>query len=580
MAVKTYGWCRVEGTPIVDKQSVYGSFTNLPSTIDIFYGQPEVQIYNKSTNPLLALTDGIVYRQVFLEDLQHGSQFETIAEIDASYSVLLADIENEDKTISTLNDDIYYSEPIAITKSSVIFYGGSSELYYNKYCIIYVDEQVTPKVIAITSKYKGNAVAIDDTIDPTKYLEVYAIYEDGNKALIKQNYTIEPSDLIITSVGSNAFQVKYTTTQGVELTSGFVVTGVKSMTGIRAVYDGPTIAFTQEAEKKYFIVTVLYSDGSSATVTDFTFPDGRIVSTTNNGLLRIYFKGFYTQVQVPVYEVSTSRLIAYYNGPSVEVGNEWLKSYARIKIYYQSSDSTNSYYEDISYEQCTFSQSIIDHEGINQIGVTFEGKLGTVTTLMSIVGINPAITLNFIVAEYNGPDIVVGKSFSLENVLVKAYYSNGEVIQVNHFGIADNTIVHNIGTNTFIVNYIDDESQVASTTITVMGLAKDPTTDTNYTPISLDNYYPEATKLNNRYRGPAEAYKHTQFANMLYLNIQYLYNIFYSIETDFNSIVDKIDTDSYNKYFSLNNIKEIQDTEEKWLNNKLFVNGYYKKIED
>lgn len=580
MAVKTYGWCRIEGTPIIDKQSVYGSFTNLPSTVDIFYGQPEVQMFNKDPNPMLALTDGVVYRQIFLEDLEHGSQFGSIQEIDSSYDILLMDIENLNKTISTSNGDIYYSEPIAITKSSVILYGGSSELNFNKYCIIYIDEQVTPKIIAITSKYKGNPIPIGEEFD-IKNLEVYAIYEDGNKALVKQGYTLTPDSKVINSVGSNAFQVTYTTPQNKDVTSGFVVTGIKALVGIVCVYDGPTIAFDQEAEKKYFVTTVQYSDGSSATVTDFTFPDGRVVSETNNGLLRIYYKGFYNEVQVPVYEVTTSRLIAWYNGPSVEIGNEWQKEYAKIKIYYQGTDSYNSYYEDLDYEKCEFGQTIIDHEGINQIPVTYEGKLGTITTFMSILGVNPTITLNFITAEYKGPDIVVGKPFSLEKVIVKAYYSNSEIIEVRNFGVGNgSTIVSSTGPNEFAINYVDSEGQVGNTTVTIIGIPKDSTTDTNYTPISLDNFYPEATKFNNRYRGPAEAYKHLQIANMLYQNINYLYNIFYSIEKDFNNIVNDINTSSYNKNYSLNNIKEIEETEKKWINNELFINGYYKKIEE
>lgn len=580
MAVKTYGWCRVEGTLIIDKQSIYGSFINLPSTVDVFYGQPEVQIFNKDPNPMVALTSGVVYRQVFLKDLTHGNQFGTINEIDSSYSLLLADIEAVDKNIDTLHEDIYYSEPIAITESSVIYYASSNDLKYTRYTIIYVDKIVTPKVIAITSKYKGNPIPIGETFDQSD-LEIYAIYEDGNKALIKQGYTLDPSDITVKAVGSNAFIAKYTTPEGKELSTGFVVTGIKSLVGVRAVYDGPTVAIGQEAEKKYFITTVLYSDGSSATATDFTFPDGRAISETNQGLLRIYYKGFYTEVQVPIYEVTSSRLIAWYNGPGVEIGNEWLKEYAKIKIYYNGTESVNSYYEDLSYEKCEFGQSIIDHEGVNQIPVTFNGKLGTVTTLMSVIGVSPQITLNFITANYVGPEVTVGKPFLLTKVIVKAYYSNSEIIEVTDFGVGGgSTVVGLIGPNEFLINYVDPEGQTANATITVIGVPKDSTTDTNYTPISLDNFYPEATKFNNRYRGPAEAYKHLEFANMMYQNINYLYDIFYSIEKDFNKIVDEINTSSYNKNYSLNNIKEIEETQKKWLNNKLFVNGYYKKIEE
>ncbi len=569
MAVKTYGWCRVEGTPIIDKRQLYGDFTNLPPNVDIFYGQPEVQIFNKNTNPVLALTDGIVYRQIFIEDLEHGNQFETIQEIDASYNLLLSDINNINKRISTLNDDIYYHEPFAVTKSSVIFYAGSSELNYNKYIIIYVDTINTPKIIAITSKYNGSPIPIDDSFSLDN-LEVNAIYEDGNKAIIKQGYSLTPSNRVVTVVGSNPFEVSYITPNGKNLTSGFIVQGIKALVGVSVTYDGPTLAFTQEAEIKYFLVIATYSDGSSATVTDYTFPEGRVVSQTNNGVLRIYYKGFYATVTVPTYDVTNSRLIAWYNGPNVEINNEWQLQYAKVKIYYQGSNSINSYYEEIDNSNCEFDTMMITHEGINQILVTYVGKLGPVTAYMAINGFKPDVVLNFITAEYTGPNIVINKTFSPERVIVKAHYSNGEIIQVKGFTISTTTVTE-IGLNTFDVSFSDTDGNVGHTTFQVLGLPADSTTKDSYYPITLDNNYPEATKYNNRYRGPAEANKHDKYAYMINLNIRYLYSIFENLENNFNNLINKINNDSNNKYESLSRINEIETTKDKWINDERFI---------
>ena len=565
MAVFTIGWCRVEGMPIPDLEKEYGTFTNLPSGQKVFYGTPEIQINNP-----ISIVNGCVYKIVPLTEFGYS----TILEVDANFATLQNKIQTYDKTIDTDHGSIYYWEPFTVNESCVIYHADSTKKTFDNAALILIDQHATPEIIAITGSYKGGGVPVGEAFD-TKMLELYVIYADGNKARLLDNYTTDPVDKIITVVGSNVVKINYTTPTGKALTTTVIVEGIKNLQGITALYDGPHVGFGNEALRKYFIVVAQYSDGSSATVTDFSFPSGNIVSETNGGVLQIYYKGFYTDVVVPTYAVSTSRLMAYYNGPNVEVGHDFDIKYCKIKIYYASADGLHDRYEDIDPSLCTFSTTMVDHEGVNQITVQYVGQAGPVNTVMVVIGIKPETVLTFIEAQYTGPEIVVGKSYSAERVICKAHYSNGSIVQIRNFSLNSN-VVQYVGPNEYIVTYKEKDTTV-TTTITVIGLPKDSTTESGYSPVSLQNNYPEATRLNNRYRGPAEARKHDNIDNMIQENLLALYNIFANIEQNFNELVESVNGNNSIKVRTLNEVQHIEDTKYKWMHDERFAEGKYKQ---
>lgn len=565
MAVFTIGWCRVEGMPIPDLEKEYGTFTNLPFGQKVFYGTPEIQINNP-----ISIVNGCVYKIVPLTEFGYS----TILEVDANFTTLQNKIQTYDKTIDTDHGSIYYWEPFTVNESCVIYHADSTKKTFDNAALILIDQHATPEIIAITGSYKGSGVPVGEAFD-TKMLELYVIYADGNKARLLDNYTTDPADKIITVVGSNVVKINYTTPTGKALTTTVIVEGIKNLQGITALYDGPHVGFGNEALRKYFIVVAQYSDGSSATVTDFSFPSGNIVSETNGGVLQIYYKGFYTDVVVPTYAVSTSRLMAYYNGPNIEVGHDFDIKYCKIKIYYASADGLHDRYEDIDPSLCTFSTTMVDHEGVNQITVQYVGQAGPVNTVMVVIGIKPETVLTFIEAQYTGPEIVVGKSYSAERVICKAHYSNGSIVQIRNFSLNSN-VVQYVGPNEYIVTYKEKDITV-TTTVTVMGLPKDSTTESGYSPVSLQNNYPEATRLNNRYRGPAEARKHDNVDNMIQENLLALYNIFANIEQNFNELVESVNGNNSIKVRTLNEVQHIEDTQYKWMHDKRFAEGKYKQ---
>ena len=566
MAVFTIEWCRIEGSVIPDLGKQYGTFSHLPATTKVLYGAPEIQI-NNPTN----IINGCVYKVVPISEFGYTS----IPSIDESYGILLNKISEYDKTVNLMDDTNsaqYYYEPFTVEESCVIFHADSTKESFDRYAIIYIDEYATPEIVTIGASYKGPAIPVGETFSLDD-IELYAVYSDGNRAIIKDGYITDPADRIITQLNSNVVKITYESPTGTTFITSIIIQGVKNLQSIEVLYDGPSVAFGNEALRKYFVVIAHYSDGSSGTVTSFTFPDGNIVSETNAGVIAIYYKGFYATVVVPTYDVSSSRLIAYYNGPNVEIEHDFNINYCNIKIYYKSNDEVNTYYEDVDPALCIFAPMTIEHEGVNYIEVQYTGKLGPVNTKMVVIGIKPKVVLNFIEAEDTGPEIVQGKSFSPERVICKAHYSDGSVVVVKNFSINSN-VIEFVGLNEYEVTYKEDGT-IVTTTIGVIGLEKDSTTETNYTPIYLQNNYPEATRLNNRYRGPAEAYKHNDTDMMIFENIKTLYELFAYIEQDFNRLAETIGNSNSVKVRTLNNVSYIENQTTTWLQDRRFTTGKY-----
>lgn len=566
MAVFTFQWCRVEGNPIPDLGKEYGTFTQLPSNTKVFYGTPEIQINNPTS-----VVNGCVYKVVPISEFGYNN----ILDIDDNYSDVLQKANTYDKEIKfddENNSAQYYHKPFVIKESSIIFHADSTKKYFDRYAIVYVDEGAVPEMITIGATYKGLPIPVGDTFE-LKDIEVFAIYADSNRVQITEGYTIEPADRVITKLQSNPVKITYTTPEGTTFVTSIIIEGVKSLQSIEGFYDGPSVAYDTEALRKYFIVVAKYSDGSSTTVSDFSFPNGNVVNAINSGVITLYHNGFYTTVVVPTYEVASSRLMAYYNGPNIEVGQNFDTRYCKIKIYYQSKNNTNAYYEDVSPDDCTFSTETVDHEGTNHVLIQYTGKAGTVSTTMIIIGINPEALLSFIEVQYTGPSVVKGKSFSLERVICKAHYTNGSVVVVRNFAVNSNVIQY-VGPNEFVATYKEKDT-IVTATFTVNGLESDNTTQNNYHAIALQNHYPEATRMNHRYRGPAESYKTNSVHYMIEENIKELYDAYMSIEKDVNALIESINGSNNIKTKTLNTIFQLESETTSWIADERFTTGKY-----
>lgn len=584
--VRTKGWVRIEGSRILDTYKQYGTLTGIPNAEQfIYYGNPEISIDNP-----ISTTHSTVYTVKNIRNY-FSNEYQTIHDLDDNWSTFYTQVEawkqNNTINISDPDTEYYYvGHPFTLgrddlykTPGYVIFYDDSRRASitgskYRYHVIVLIDEYAVPQIINITSNYEGPAVPVGDVIDDN-FIKITAIYEDGNSNPINTGYTIEPSDKTITRIGANIFTVSYIDAENDLNQSTFIVQGCKKLVSVIGYWDGDLVAYGKEAEKKYFVVIAHYSDDTESTVTDFEFPRGNTVTETNNGLIEVYYQGFSYEIQVPTFEVTQSRLIAYYNGPQVEVNHNFQKTYVAVKIFYSSDEEIDkSYYEDIDVNDCIIENTLVTREGVNSFTISYNGDLGTVTTSFVVVGFIPDVRPTDIQASYNGPGVYQGKTFDLERILCNIYYNNGTIKTVKNFIISSN-IISNVGPNEVTITYIEG-STTLETIITVNGLENDTTTDNNFFPTSLTSNYPIATILNNRYRGPAEAIKTNDYANMIMKNIRELYKIFANLEKQYNDIILTVSGDTSTKITTLNNVSFMKKQLNDILNDEHYSTGVYK----
>jgi hypothetical protein len=580
--VRTSGWCRVEGCEISNLDREYGVLHNIPNNEQhIYYGHPEIQIENPYST-----THSVVY---CVKPIDTAFGYPEINDIDDNWNQFVSNIQTwmDSHYVDTSDPDTgyyYVGKPFNVSKSSVIFYDDSSKsstagARYNYYSIVLVDEHAVANVINITAKYKGDAIPVGEELD-TDQLEVVAQYDNGNEVKIDNHngstpYTLEPADKIVTQLGANVFEVYYIDPEGDVNKTTFTVQGIRNLQSIAGYWDGGLVAYGKEAQKKFFVVIGHYSDDTESTITDFEFPNGNIVTETNDGLIDIFYKGRTCQIQVTPFKVKLSRLIAYYNGPQVEVNHNFQKSYVQVKIYYSAENNVgNSYYETVDIENCEISDTLVSKEGVNTYDISYEGQLGVITTSFTVVGFVPDLKPTDMQVTYTGPGIYQGKTFDLERVICNIYYNDGTIKTVKDFVVSTN-IIHNVGPNVITVTY-NENSTTLTEEIIVNGLENDSTTNNNIFPTSLNNNYPRATILNNRYRGPAEGVKTNNYARMIIKNIQELYALFTDIEKQYNQIISDTAGDTSIKITALNNILFIQNQLDTILKDDHYTTGIYK----
>lgn len=530
----TNNWYRLEGYIVpVDEYNYSTPITNL-NGLDIWYTNVEVQLQNPSVGNFI---HGVNYKTRKFSD--YG--FKTIEEINANFSATLntmrAEMENNEGALT-------YVEPFVVTESTVICFGDSYDSKLSRYVVILKDDYLTANITAITAQYDGPAVAMDETFN-YDYLTVTGHFDDGHTSkFMVGTYSVTRSDGISTNkinkVGSNVFIA--TVVYGENIwTASFVVPGVKRLVGIQAEYDGPSVAMNKKPKRKNIIVIANYSDGSASTITDWTYLNGDTITENNNGILTIYYQGFECTVEINHYDAYATQIKAFYNGPKVEVGHDFMMSYLTVKIYYQDSTNTNSYWEELDQAHYTVDKQTILYEKDNIITVTYVTNSGNVLTTNFIVeGFLPEKEILYITAEYSGPPIRKGKTYNPEKVICKAYWNNGNVSLIKDFTVTT-TIIDKVGPNKITLNYKEHTCNFI-----VTGVEAENTTESGYSPTEIDLLYPEATKLNHRRRGPMESEKFDAYNKFVYNNITTLFNIFNDLENQYKQM--------YNDVSSLQNI--------------------------
>ena len=289
------------------------------------------------------------------------------------------------------------------------------------------------RLSSITAVYTGDSVMVGDSIEVNK-LTVMGLYSDGSYEKIKE---FSLSTYVVREAGNNVIQV---TSEGV--TGSFTVIG-KRVTYLMAYYDQASVTVGENLDRKKVMVQVYYSDGSSATVTDFELSH-TMVSVLGQNEFAVTYEGIRTLFFVMGKEQKrATQLFATYSGKEVIVGNAPNRKDFYVSVLYND----NSMEEITSFE---LTPAVVQKEGKNTMIVSFD-SLSTEVTVMGL-----AKTVESITAEYVGLPVVIGKSVADADIKVIATFNDGTKDTVTNFTLSS-SVIYQIGDNLITV-YCDTKT--------------------------------------------------------------------------------------------------------------------------
>lgn len=166
-----------------------------------------------------------------------------------------------DGTTKTVSDYTLSGNIADGSNTITVSYGGKTTTFT---VIGYKEEEEPITLTCISATYTGGEVEVGTALTALTGLKVTGTYSDGSTSAIT-GYTLSGNIV----EGSNTITVSYN-----GLTTTFVVTGVVIeevvLTSISAVANETTVAVGTKAEDLDITVTAHYSDGTTATITDYS----------------------------------------------------------------------------------------------------------------------------------------------------------------------------------------------------------------------------------------------------------------------------------------------------------------------
>jgi uncharacterized protein YkuJ len=292
-------------------------------------------------------------------------------------------------------------------------------------------------VTALDVAYTGGDVPTGTDLTSLTGLTVTATYHDGSSEVVT-DYALSGT----IKEGTNTITVTYA-----GKTDTFTVTGIKVLDHITASYNGGSVEVgTNVNDLTGIVVTAIYHDGSSETITDYTL-SGTIVAGINT--ITVTY-GNETTTFTVLSALSVNKITASYAGGSVPTGTP-VTSLTDITVTATYSDNTTA-----TVSGYTLSGTI--KEGSNTITVTYEGKTDTFT----VTGVK---LLDRITASYDDTSFDIGTPISevKSHITVNAIYHDGTSNKITDYDISGS--ISTVGNNTITISY-----NGKTTTVTVFGI--------------------------------------------------------------------------------------------------------------
>jgi hypothetical protein len=242
-----------------------------------------------------------------------------------------------------------------------------------------------PIIKSISVIYIGSDIEIFEKVNNSDLL-IEAEMSDGTVQTLSSNNCVIENNYI-TNTGPNIKNAIYTDPVTNSMwTLEFTVNGIAKLLSLEAYYNGNKMLTGDRILQKEINVFGVYLIGQDITekkeIKDWYFIDIPIISSTNNGIIRLGYNNLETFVSIPYDKTTSLRLNVWYEGDKIEVGKTYNPN--DIIIYLIHLDGK---YERISHEQCQVDSLFISKEGLNWFTITYITKFKQIKQTFFVEGI-------------------------------------------------------------------------------------------------------------------------------------------------------------------------------------------------
>lgn len=357
---------------------------------------------------------------------------------------------------------------------------------YNLDAENYYSNRITLSVEALRelkAEYTGDPVIVGRNADPND-IKLTLVYEDNHEIEITYaDLTDKPDTLPITVVGDNPFTLSFH-----DKSATVNIPGIYGIVSAVATYP-ESVWKGNEFESDKIALAVTYSDNSvvNATVTDAAFTDRTVANIGDNSYTFDYSDGTYGIEDIPltVQGYYYKELKAVYEGEDVKINQNYLKSDAKVEVFYTENSfnrisdilTADEWYSEYTGEEPPTRNRLLNspviRAGLGLLGSPLMANPHNDDLKVRLIGDNDftvglraddAFTspmnvkgvdwINNLSAVYNGPDIHVGNDYDKDDVTVTAIYESGEreVIPTADW-TESSLLVENDGNNGYTATY-------------------------------------------------------------------------------------------------------------------------------
>lgn len=223
-----------------------------------------------------------------------------------------------------------------------------------------------PQIVSIQATYNGADIVVGQSY-LKENVSVIATYGDGTQKSVS-DFTVD--NTVVKKTGVNTYTASVLDSTGSIFTDTFNVTGISSenetsgISSISAIYTGGSVKVGNDIDKEDVTVTIYYTNGKSATTTNFSLSGTRVSVAGDNSFTAVVTdtdgKKYSANFTVQGWMLENVDYIdAVYNGPTILIGNNYDKSNVVVTIHF--TDGT----ADMITDDFTVNSTVVTSEGTN-----------------------------------------------------------------------------------------------------------------------------------------------------------------------------------------------------------------------